>query len=142
MLERLPEFLASHPILTGALAAVVALILYTEISRLTRKYGQLSPAEAVRIVNQDDSLVLDVREDAELKSGKIAGARHIALGSLKKRMPDLEAFRDKPVLVYCRSGARSGSAASQLSAAGFTQVHNLAGGIQAWTAAGLPVKTR
>jgi rhodanese-related sulfurtransferase len=142
MLERLPEFLGNHPLLTGALIAVIALILYTEFQRLTRKYRALAPTEAVRVMNQDGALVLDVREDNEFTGGRIAGARHIPLGVLKKRVADIERFKESPVLVYCRTGARSAVAASQLVAAGFTDVTNLQGGIQAWQSAGLPVKKK
>lgn len=142
MLERLPEFLGNHPILTGALIAIVALILYTEFQRLTRKYRALPPAEAVRVMNQEGALVLDVREDNELSGGRIGGARHIPLGVLKKRVKDIERYKESPVLVYCRTGARSAVAASQLVAAGFTDVTNLKGGIQAWQSAGLPVKKK
>lgn len=142
MLERLPEFLANHPILTGALLAVIGMILFVELRRLNRKYRSLSPAEAVRVINQDDALVLDVREDNEVASGRIGGAKHIPLGSLKKRMGDIEKYKDKPVVVYCRSGNRSASAAQQLTAAGFQDVVNLQGGIQAWQSANMPVKKK
>jgi len=142
MLERLPEFLGNHPILTGALIAVIGLILYTEFQRLTRKYRALPPGEAVRVMNQEGSLVLDVREDNEFTGGRIGGARHIPLGVLKKKIKEIERFKESPVLVYCRTGARSAVAASQLVAAGFTDVTNLQGGIQAWQSAGLPVKKK
>lgn len=142
MLERLPEFLGNHPLLSGALIAVVALILFTEFQRLTRKYRALPPAEAVRVMNQDGSLVLDVREDNEISGGRIPGARHIPLGVLKKRVEDIDRYKESPVLVYCRTGARSAVAASQLVAAGFSDVTNLQGGIQAWQSAGLPVKKK
>jgi rhodanese-related sulfurtransferase len=142
MLERLPEFLANHPILTGSLVAVIGLILFAEFQRATRKYRALGPADAVRIMNQDGALVLDVREDNEFSGGRIAGARHIPLGVLKQRLKEIEKYREAPVLVYCRSGARSGSAAAQLASAGFTDVTNLQGGIQAWQSAGLPLKKK
>lgn len=142
MLERLPEFLSNHPILTGALLAVIGMILFTEFRRLTRKYRTLSPSEAVRVINQDDSLVLDVREDNEIASGRIGGAKHIPVGSLQKRMDDIAKYKDKPVVVYCRSGNRSAMAASQLTSAGFQDVVNLQGGIQAWQSAGMPIKKK
>jgi len=142
MLERLPEFLGNHPILTGALIAVIGLLLYTEFQRLTRKYRALPPAEAVRVMNQDGALVLDVREDNEFAGGRIGGARHIPLTLLKQRMADIDRFKEAPVVVYCRSGSRSAMAASQLASAGFTNVTNLEGGLQAWQSAGLPIKKK
>ncbi|WP_019022531.1 MULTISPECIES: rhodanese-like domain-containing protein [unclassified Thioalkalivibrio] len=142
MLERLPEFLANNPILTGALVAVLALIIYAEFRRLTRKYRELAPTEAVRVMNQDDALVLDVREHNEVSGGRIGGAKHIPIGELKKRMQDIEAWKSSPVVVYCRSGNRSSMAANQLTAAGFEDVVNLSGGIQAWENAGMPLKKK
>ncbi|MGM0670612.1 rhodanese-like domain-containing protein [Thioalkalivibrio sp.] len=142
MLERLPEFLSNHPVLTGALLAVIGMILFVELRRLNRKYRSLPPAEAVRVINQDEALVLDVREDNEVAAGRIGGAKHIPLGSLKKRMGDIEKYKDKPVVVYCRSGNRSASAAQQLTAAGFQDVVNLQGGIQAWQSANMPIKKK
>ncbi len=142
MFERLPEFLAAHPILTGALVAVLALIIFAEFRRLTRKYRELAPTEAVRVMNQDDALVLDVREHNEVSGGRIGGAKHIPLGELKKRMQDIEGWKSSPVVVYCRSGNRSSMAANQLTAAGFEDVVNLAGGVQAWQNAGMPLKKK
>lgn len=142
MLERLPEFLASHPILTGALVAVVGLIIFAEFQRLTRKYATLGPNEAVRVMNREGALVLDVREDSEFSGGRISGARHIPLGLLKQRLNEIEKHKESSVVVYCRSGTRSGTAAAQLCAAGFTDVTNLQGGIQAWESAGLPLKKK
>ncbi len=142
MLERLPEFLGNHPLLTGALIAVIALILYTEFQRLTRKFRALPPAEAVRVMNREEALVLDVREDNEMSGGRIPNARHIPVGVLKKRLNEIERYKESPVVVYCRSGARSAVAASQLVAAGFTDVTNLSGGIEAWKAANMPVKKK
>lgn len=142
MLERLPEFLGNHPLLTGALIAVIALILYTEFKRLTRKFRALPPAEAVRVMNREDALVLDVREDNEMSGGRIPNARHIPVGVLKKRLNEIERYKESPVVIYCRSGARSAVAASQLVAAGFTDVTNLSGGIEAWKAANMPVKKK
>lgn len=142
MLAQLPEFLANHPLLTGSLVAVIGLIAYSEYQRLTRKYRILPPAEAVRVMNQDNALVLDVREDNELVNGRIPGSRHIPLGILQKRMEDIERFKESPVLVVCRSGSRSAVAASHLVRAGFTDVINLRGGIEAWQAASLPLKKK
>lgn len=83
-----------------------------------------------------------MREDNEIASGRISGAKHIPVGSLQKRMDDIAKYKDKPVVVYCRSGNRSAMAASQLTAAGFQDVVNLQGGIQAWQSAGMPIKKK
>ena len=76
--------------------------------------------------------LIDVREPDEWAAGHVEGARHIPLGELPSRMDALD--RSRPLVVMCRSGARSARAAQQLRAAGFERVRNLAGGILRWDA--------
>lgn len=99
---------------------------------------QVGPQEAVMLFNHEDALVLDVREQSEWRDGHIAQARHIPLGKLAEQMGGLDKYKDKPIVVVCRSGSRSGHACGQLKKAGFQKLHNLAGGMMAWEQAGLP----
>jgi len=99
---------------------------------------QIGPQEAVMLFNHEDALLLDVREQSEWSDGHIAKARHIPLGKLKDRLSELEKYKGKPIIAVCRSGNRSGSACGTLKKAGFENLHNLAGGMQAWEQAGLP----
>lgn len=73
---------------------------------------------------------IDVRTEAEVAQGVISGAIHIPLHLLPLRAADV--FQDKPVVIYCRSGARSAQACAFMAAQGFNNMHNLAGGIMAW----------
>lgn len=141
-MEEYLVFARSHPVLILGLVAVLGMIIWTEIGRLTRKYKQVNSTQAVQVLNQEGSVVLDVREDGEVKGGKIKGARHIPLGQLKNRLTELEQAKEKPVLVYCRSGSRSAHACHLMTKAGFQDVSNLAGGIMAWESANLPVSKR
>jgi rhodanese-related sulfurtransferase len=109
---------------------------------LTRLFGAAMPEVDVRAVQarleakNNSPLVLDVREPNEFRGGHIPGARLIPLGSLSQRMPALP--RNREIVCVCRSGSRSRSAVSQLTAAGYQAV-NLRGGMIAWSSAGLPV---
>ena len=136
------EFVTNHPFLFAALAAVLAMLIWTEVRRFTAGYQTLGPSEAVRLMNQDDVLVLDVREDREVAQGKIEGAKHIPLGHLAKRIDEIVGAKDKPVIAYCRSGNRSGAACSILKRSGFENVYNLKGGVMAWSQANLPLKKK
>jgi hydroxyacylglutathione hydrolase len=78
----------------------------------------------------DDFYVLDVRHNHEWNEGHIPQAHHIMLGLLEDRMKEIP--NDKPILVHCKSGARSAIAASILQANGFEQVVNLTGGYDKW----------
>jgi hydroxyacylglutathione hydrolase len=82
--------------------------------------------------------VLDVRNDDEWARGHIAGSRHIPLHALPQQIDHLA--HDRPVVVHCASGTRSAIAASLLTAHGFTDVLDLAGGFDAWQAAQEPVE--
>jgi len=79
--------------------------------------------------------LVDVREDAEVAQGRIPGTIHIPLGQLPARLAELD--RTRPVIAICRSGNRSGRATQFLTQAGY-DCDNMAGGMLAWQAAGLP----
>ena len=78
----------------------------------------------------NDKLVLDVRSDAEWKTGHIEGARHITLGDLPHQIQDLP--KDRPIITVCGSGYRSSIAASGLAKNGFLNVESMDGGMAAW----------
>jgi len=82
--------------------------------------------------------ILDVRDAAELDGelGHLTGAQHIPLGELRLRLAELPT--DKPIVVVCQSGKRSGLASLILTQAGWSEVANLAGGMTRWRELGLP----
>jgi rhodanese-related sulfurtransferase len=96
--------------------------------------AEVGPEEADSLVRAG-ALLLDVREDYEWDAGHVADAVHIPLGQLTERVGELPDSRQ--VVVVCRSGVRSAQAAAFLGASGGDAV-NLAGGMRAWAAAGLP----
>jgi rhodanese-related sulfurtransferase len=99
---------------------------------LDRAPADTTPAEAHR--RPEGTVLLDVREADEWAAGHAPGATHLPLGELHvDRLPP-----GATVLCICRSGGRSGRAASALRSAGIEAV-NVAGGMAAWAAAGLPV---
>lgn len=102
----------------------------------------ISPLEATLLMNREDAIIVDVREGSEWAAGHIANARHIPLGQLDKRMSELERFKGRTLILLCQSGNRSATVCRRLGKIGFEKVHNLAGGIAAWTDAGLPVTTK
>lgn len=137
--SRLLEFVVNHWALSAAFVGVLALLVINELRRKLHGVPQLGPHAATQAMNAEDALVLDVREDAEYKQGHLANAVHIPLGQLGNRLKELEKYRDRTVVAYCRTGNRSNTAASLLHRQGFNSVFNLAGGIVAWQNANLPV---
>ena len=100
----------------------------------------VNPVEATLLINREDAHVGDVRETEEFANGHLPDARHIPLSKLADRVGEIEKFKGKPVIVCCASGMRSSRACGQLKKLGFDNVHNLAGGIDAWVGAGYPIK--
>ncbi len=124
----------------AALALVSGSLLIA--SSLRRGGPGVSPAQATMLINREDATVIDVREAGEFASGHLLNARHIPLAELDKRLGELEKFKNKPVILNCQSGARSSSACELLRKAGFTNVHNLEGGVAAWEQAGMPISRK
>ena len=87
---------------------------------------------------RDDVLIIDVREQWEYDEGHIPGITLIPMGEIPNRLTDIPT--DKPVIVTCRSGNRSGQVTDFLKQQGFDNVHNMEGGILAWEAAGYTVE--
>ncbi len=132
------EFVQRHPLLVGAFFAILVMIVWTEVQRLTRNFKDLTPQEAVQLINHEAPLVLDVREHNELSSGVIKGAKHVPMSAIRTRISELDPGKHDSVLVYCRSGSRSLAACRSLKNHGFEHVYNLKGGIIAWEGENLP----
>lgn len=138
-MEHLSEFISNHIFLWGALAAVLVLLIKSEYEHQTGKANQLNPVNAIRIMNNEDALVLDVRESSEFGKGHIKSAKNIPFSTLKDKLKDIMKYKDAAVLAYCNSGSVSNKACRVLQKEGFTNVHNIAGGINSWLDAKLPV---
>lgn len=94
--------------------------------------ADLTPPElAEKLKRGDDFDLIDVREMHEWNMGHIEGARHIPLGSLAQATAELDPSRE--IVVYCKSGGRSGRAKAHLVASGFGRVRNLLGGVLRWS---------
>ena len=143
MFAQVIEFSSNHPILSLSFAGLLGYILYYEFRALTQKFVAIGPAAAIALINDDDNktVLLDVRETSELNEGMLNDAIHIPLSNLSGRLSELDKYKESPILVYCRSGNRSGSVCRTLTGRGFDKVYNLAGGIMAWRDAHLPVAT-
>ncbi len=143
MSDQLVEFVGNHTLLVVAFAGLLGFTLFNEFRIASRRFPNLSPAMAVKMMNEDeDFVILDVREPSETAGGKISNAIQIPIGSLGKRISEIEKHKDKPVLVYCRTGTRSAIACGNLNKQGFSRVYNLAGGITAWQDDHLPTSKK
>lgn len=100
---------------------------------------RVSTAEAVRLMNREKALLIDVSEPAEFAAGHAAPARNIPFGSLEghKSLPSNKAL---PLVVMCPTGARANRAVATLRKLGYEQSSAVIGGLAAWREAQLPVE--
>lgn len=132
------QFIQDNWMLAALAVVSGAMLTWSFIGGRLSGVEQADTLKATRLYN-DDALVLDVREDNEYAAGHIPKAKHIPLAQLAGRISELDKFKNKPVLVTCRSGQRSARACGMLKKAGFETVYNQAGGLLAWERASLPV---
>ncbi len=117
-----------------------AMLLWSMLGSRVRGIKDVDANGALQLINHKNAFVLDVREPGEYKNGHILNSQLIPLGKLKERIGELAKYKDKPVVVVCRSGNRSSTACVTLAKLGFTQAYNLAGGVTAWQNAKLPMQ--
>jgi rhodanese-related sulfurtransferase len=136
------EFAFRHWLLFVALLVILGLLIGSEIMRMMRGVKSISPVQALQLINHEDALVVDIRDSGEYKSGHIPNAQNIPLSNLASRLGELQRFKDKPIILYCRSGVSSDGACSLLKKNGFKLLHTLSGGLPAWQGANLPISKK
>jgi rhodanese-related sulfurtransferase len=141
-MDQLLQFASHHPWMFVALGVVVALLIANEAHGSLTGGKRLNAVEAVRLINDRDPLILDVRPQADFKRGHLLNAINVPVAKLDELLGRVAKEKDKPVLVYCALGGSSVGAAEKLKQQGFAEVYPLRGGINAWLTSNLPVTTR
>jgi rhodanese-related sulfurtransferase len=141
-MEQLLPFVGNHPVLFGALAAVAVLLILNEMSGVVTGEKRLSAVEAVRLINDRQALVVDVRAAGDFKKGHILNAVNIPQPKLAERLNELGKDLARPIVVYCALGGVSAQAAHAIKKAGYTEVYPVRGGLNGWLGANLPVTTK
>jgi len=116
------------------------MLLWPYLQRLLSPVREIGTHDATRLMNNDNALLLDVREAKEAAAGRLPNAVQIPLSELKTRAGELAKSVKRPVIVYCDRGQRSRGAVGVLGKQGFERVYLLRGGFNAWRDAGLPVQ--
>lgn len=141
-MDEFVQFAVKKWYLFAALAAILGVLIGTEVLRRVRGISNVNPTETLQLLNHEDAVMLDIRDMGEYKEGHIAEARHAPLTTLKTRLGELEKLKSRPIVVYCRTGGRSPGACALLKKNGFEKVYNLSGGLTAWQNANLPLKRK
>ncbi len=128
-------------ILSFLFLVIGVLIVIAMLAQTTKHRETISAEDTRELIEKDtNSVVLDVRTEREYNSetGHLAGAQLIPVQDLEDRLAELEPLKGKTIIAYCRTGNRSGRAASLLREHGFRAL-NMEGGIVKWNTLGYPV---
>ena len=138
-MDQLFEFFNNHLPLFAALAAVLALLSVNEIVGAYTGVRKLSPPEAVRLINDRDALVVDLRPATDYKRGHILNAVNIPAAKLGEKITEFSKSRERPIVLVCALGGQAAQGAEELRKAGYTEAYPLRGGLNNWMGASLPV---
>jgi rhodanese-related sulfurtransferase len=134
------NFVFDNWALFTALALVLAALAWGPLQQRLRGIRTVPVSEAVRLINRERAIVVDVRNPEEFQGGHIPAALNLPLKGLAARLGDIEKHRQRPVILNCRTSQRSLAAASVLAKAGFSSPIVLAGGFMAWQSENLPTE--
>ncbi|MCF3496370.1 rhodanese-like domain-containing protein [Stenotrophomonas maltophilia] len=137
--EELLAFAGRNPMLSAALVGLTVAIIVTEIRRLFRGFKGIKPAELTQLINAGGTVVVDLSASGDFEKGHIAGSRNAQASAFGPENKLVANTKQSPVVLVCRSGNASETAAKALKKAGFEKVYVLDGGIPAWQQAELPL---
>jgi rhodanese-related sulfurtransferase len=136
MLEQFLEFAVNHWILTLLWVALAILLMKTEGAR---GGSALSAQQVTQKINHEDAKVIDIRAKDEYNKGHLPNAINIPARDMQKRVGELEAFKEVPVILICKTGTTAGATGAVLAKEGFTKLFKLRGGILDWQGSNLPL---
>ena len=137
-INQLIEFSSNNAMLVMALVAIIIMLVAGEIQQRISGVKNVEPGDATRMLNHDNAIMIDMRNDKDYQAGHIVNAIHLPEYN-DSTIKHLEKFRERPLIIYCRSGQRSAGVCSKLRKQGFEPVYNLKGGVLAWQNANLPL---
>ena len=134
-MDRLFEFVANHWWLVGIWGAFLLALLWDN----NRRSGlSVSTSQATMMANNEDAVFVDIRDAEDFSDGHIANAVNIPFATLTSRMSELDKYKDKPLILVCKSGQTVNMAGKTLREKGFNAVR-MSGGMMEWNNQNLPV---
>lgn len=138
-MEQFFEFVSTHWVLSSLwVFFFVALVFY-----LQSKSGKaLDVHQATQLINREKGVVLDIRDKKTFAKGHIVDAINVPMARLKEGAPELNRYKERPILVVCNLGNQSGEAVNVLKQQGFSQAIRMRGGVTEWRSQGLPLVSK
>lgn len=138
-MEQLFAFVVNHWLLWSGFIIVLFLLISYEFSARYGGAEKISPQQTVRLMNQGNTLILDIRDQDRFEQGHIQGAVNIELKTLRDQLKKIQSHQQKPVIIVDDMGVTAAQAAKCLIENKFEQCHVLHGGTQGWVDASLPL---
>jgi rhodanese-related sulfurtransferase len=133
-------FLQTNWMLVLTMFVSGGMLLWPVLQRRSSGMTEIGTLRATTLLNNNNPVLLDVREPREYADVKMRDAMHIPLSQLKDRADQTAKDKSRPVIVYDARGMRARGAGALLKSAGFSDIYMLSGGLQAWRDAGLPIE--
>lgn len=137
-MDSILEYAARHPFLFGGMLLMFAVVFVYEMRIARRKGVDVTPTEAVALIN-DGAQPVDIRAAAQFEKAHLLDARNIPLPDFDQHMAALEKLKDRGILIYCDNGTVSIKAVEKLRERGIAGARSLRGGLTAWRGENLPV---
>lgn len=136
-MEHLGHFLQNHWQLSVAFVVISVLILINEFLNQRKQGKTVSSEMAIDLINNQNAVVMDLRDAAAFKAGHIIGSMRVSENDFDT--PRLTKYKSKDIILVCVRGIQSANLASKLRTKDFTNPMVLSGGIEAWKQANLPL---
>lgn len=137
-MEQFVAFISNHWVLSSLFVVTLVAFLIHEMILARAETADLTPLQAIQLINHEKAVVLDIRSKSVYAKGHIVDSLHIELEALDKKMALLEQRSSKPIILVCANGQQSRKLLDKLQKKGL-KVFAMQGGIQAWTEAQLPL---
>jgi rhodanese-related sulfurtransferase len=134
------QFVVNNWYLILGIVVVLSMLVWGPLTQLLHGVQHVTTAEAIRLMNHEKGVLVDVREPDEYRGGHIPNALNLPLSGLAAGLKQIEKHMARPLIICCRTSQRSARAAVALRKHGFASVQVLAGGITAWQHENLPVE--
>jgi rhodanese-related sulfurtransferase len=140
MVTQYLTFFSTHWILTTLLIVTLIAIFTLELLNKVLSIKRLTPQETVQLINQQDGVIIDIRNPQTFDAGHIIHAINVVPTQLTQDLKTLLPDQNKPIIVVSEFDQTAATAARKILKQGYPSVHILAGGLRAWQSAGLPLE--
>jgi rhodanese-related sulfurtransferase len=135
-MEHLGQFITNHLLLWVSFVVIIILILINELISNKQKANEISPHAVVDLMNNENAVILDIRDQESYKKGHIIDAVNMKADEIDETK--MNKYKNKSVVIVCAQGTTAQGAASKLKQKGI-DAKVLRGGMNAWISADLPL---